>query len=394
MPTIVYLIDDEPDFLDLLSSTVEQASLQYQSFEKASDFFCSVKAFPQNAILVLDLNMPDMDGIEVMRKLATMPNSPRVILISGHDVSVLHSAEKLGRAHNLDIIETLSKPISTNYIKSILMNHVSTTQSERRADRLPIENELSVMELREAIYSGQMVLYYQPQFDLISGQLISVEALVRWEHPTRGLIYPTRFISLAERSGMMPSLTQWVINQAVQQQKRWQLRQLDLRISVNISAVDITSLTLPEQLLSTKNETTKLTLEVTESNLMGELVTSLDILTRFRLKGIDLSIDDFGTGYSSLSLLHRVPFNELKVDQSFVSNMHKDEEAKAIVKTCILLGHELNMKVVAEGIDNEAQLELLKEFGCDIVQGFLFSKAVTAEEIEKMYFGRQELIHA
>lgn len=146
---------------------------------------------------------------------------------------------------------------------------------------------------------------------------------------------------------------------------------------------------LPEQLteLLTKNQLdpTMLTLELTESALMEELVTSLDILTRLRLKGVGLSIDDFGTGYSSLSQLHRVPFTELKIDRSFVANISGDDEAKAIVKTCIILGHELNMKVVAEGVETQEQFEILKQFGCDVVQGYFFSRPVTSDEIVDIY---------
>ena len=153
-------------------------------------------------------------------------------------------------------------------------------------------------------------------------------------------------------------------------------------VSINISAHNITSLEFPEQvseLLAAENLTpSSLTLEVTESALMGELVTSLDILTRLRLKGVGLSIDDFGTGYSSLSQLHRAPFSELKIDRSFVISMLADEEAKAIVKTCIMLGHELKMLVVAEGVESRAHLELLREMGCDIAQGYFCQRPMPA----------------
>jgi hemerythrin-like metal-binding protein/PAS domain S-box-containing protein len=178
-------------------------------------------------------------------------------------------------------------------------------------------------------------LHYQPQIDIKSGKLAGVEALVRWEHPDHGLVYPDMFIPMAEKNGLIGDLTEQIIKQAVLQSLSWKEMNFMVQVSVNISAENITSLKLPEQLRimldDNKLDPSMLTLEVTESALMGELVTSLDILTRLRMKGIELSIDDFGTGYSSLSQLYRVPFTELKVDQSFVMRMRFDEEAKGIV---------------------------------------------------------------
>ena len=191
----------------------------------------------------------------------------------------------------------------------------------------------------------------------------------------------------------MELLTSWVIEEAVKQEQIWKSLSHTIPISVNISASNITSLSLPEQvgeLLESKQlDSAMLTLEITETVLMGELVTSLDILTRLRLKGIGLSIDDFGTGYSSLSQLHKVPFSELKIDQSFVSAMIEDEQARAIVKTCIMLGHELKMKVVAEGVESEAQLKLLRHMGCDISQGFFCSKPVSADKLTELLDAEQ-----
>ncbi|NOR51168.1 MAG: EAL domain-containing protein, partial [Gammaproteobacteria bacterium] len=224
-------------------------------------------------------------------------------------------------------------------------------------------------------------------------KIIGLEALVRWQHKEHGVIYPDHFIPLAEQHGLIGHLTHWVIGKVVQQERQWQEAGIFVTVSVNISAQDITSLTLPEQLaeLLADNllDPTRLILEVTESALMGKLVTSLDILTRLRLKGVGLSIDDFGTGYSSLSQLHRVPFTELKIDRSFVSNMVEDADARAIVKTCIILGHELKMYVVAEGVETKEQFELLKQLKCDMAQGIFFSKAVSAEKITEMFSGLQ-----
>ncbi|MEH6825985.1 MAG: EAL domain-containing response regulator [Motiliproteus sp.] len=385
----VYLIDDEPDMVELLTDVVELAGLTAQGYTRASQFFKQVTAFETGSILVLDLHMPEMDGIEVMRRLAQMDNPPSLILISGHDTGVLHAAEKLARGRSLEIVASLSKPISLAVFQGLLEQHSVTCNAPRQAGAKASARNITAAELNRAIAENQLVLHYQPQIEIATGALAGVEALVRWQHPDLGLIPPDRFIALAVQFGCMAELTNWVIDEAVRQEQRWQQAGLAVRVSVNISAVDITSLTLPEYLADlladNRLDPTLLTLEVTESALMAELVTSLDILTRLRLKGIGLSIDDFGTGYSSLSQLHRVPFTELKIDLSFVANITDDDEARAIVKTCIILGHELEMHVVAEGVETQEQLNLLKRLGCDIAQGYLYSKPVMADEIIRSY---------
>jgi EAL domain-containing protein (putative c-di-GMP-specific phosphodiesterase class I) len=383
----VYIIDDEKEMLDMLSDVLEITGLTVQSYSHAGHFFEQVKTFEHDAILVLDLNMPDIDGIEVIRRLSTMSAPPALILMSGHDSGVLHAAEKLGRAQGLEIIAYIGKPINLKKFKKLLTSTV--LEASKLTAIESTESGPNVEELQWAINHEQLVLHYQPQFNLSTKSITGVEALVRWQHPTLGLIYPERFILLAEQQGLIGELTQWVVEQAIKQRQLWNEDGLDILVSVNISAVDITNSTLPDhlaELLANNNlDPRMLMLEVTETALMDELVSSLEILTRLRLKGVGLSIDDFGTGYSSLSQLHRVPFTELKIDRSFVSNISDDEEAKAIVKTCIILGHELNLQVVAEGVETQEQAEILTSLGCDIAQGYLYSKPVVADEITQNY---------
>ncbi len=384
MSTTVYLIDDEPEMLELLTDIIEFVDLQVQGYTRATDFFREVEEFIPDSILILDLNMPEMDGIEVMRQLSTMQNQPQVILISGTDIGLLSAAEKLGQAHNLQILASFSKPINIDNILNLLGKHVSTT-SKKRSNQSLFQNSITADELQLAIISDQLTLHYQPQLSMKTGKLLAVESLVRWNHPTLGLIYPDQFIPFAEKNNLISELTHWVITHSIKQNQQWLQQNLFLPMSINISADDITSLTLPEQvstlLRENKLDSTMLTLEITESALMGELVTSLDILTRLRLKGISLSIDDFGTGYSSLSQLHKIPFTELKIDHSFVNKICNDPEARSIVKTCIILAHELNMKAVAEGIEDQQSWDILVELGCDIAQGYLIAKPMPGEKI-------------
>jgi len=382
---VIYLLDDDAEMLTLLNDMAEDINLKAFCFERATHFFMQVTEFEPNSVMVLDLNMPEMDGIEVMRRLAGMPNPPALILISGHDVGVLHSAEKLGSAHKLNILTSLDKPIHLSKFQNLLIDYCSNIGKPSASVALGTSGGIDPDELLYALENKQMILYYQPQFSIKTKKITGCEALVRWQHPEKGIIFPDEFIPLVEEKGWMGLLTARVIREAIKQEQDWVDKQVPMPISVNISADDITSLSLPEQLSTlleeNKFDPTLLTLEVTESALMGELVTSLDILTRLRLKGIDLSIDDFGTGYSSLSQLHKIPFSELKIDRSFVMSMIQDSEAKAIVKTCIILGHELNMKIVAEGVESEKHLDLLAKMGCDIAQGYYFSRPISAQNM-------------
>jgi len=383
----VYLLDDEEEMLDMLSDVIETTGLTVQAYSHADHFFEQVKKFEEDAILVLDLKMPDIDGIEVIRRLSTMNAPPALIIMSGHHAGVLHAAEKLGREQGLEVIAYIGKPINLKRFKNLLTTTV--LDANKIITTKLTDSEPNFEELQWAINHEQLTLHYQPQFKLSTGAIIGVEALVRWQHPKLGLIYPERFILLAEQQGLIGELSQWVIEKAIKQRQKWHAEGMDILVSVNISSVDIANSSLPEHLAElledNKLDPMMLMLEVTESALMEKLVSSLEILTRLRLKGVGLSIDDFGTGYSSLSQLHRVPFTELKIDRSFVANINTDDEAKAIVKTCIILGHELNLQVVAEGVETQEQAEILLALDCDIAQGYFYSKPLIADEITQTY---------
>ena len=390
--TKIYIIDDDIQIAELLTATVESIGLNSQYFTNARQFIqLSVE---ETDIILLDLNMPDIDGIEVLRTQGKNECQAQLVLISGHDKGVLHSAEQLAQAHSLKVAASFTKPVQLDALKKIILEISQVTSPIDFAPGV-ITDLPTVEELKNAIIEKQLVLYYQPQVDLKTGKLCGVEALVRWQHPERGMVFPDQFIGLAEKNNLIGDLTASVIAMSIEQSREWQSSGLVTKISVNISSDNITSLSLPEQLTdmlsSNQLDPTRLTLEVTESALMGELVTSLDILTRLRMKGFGLSIDDFGTGYSSLSQLHKIPFTELKIDQSFIMSMTQDDEAKAIVKTCILLGHELNMELVAEGVETQEILDILKDFGCDIAQGYHISRPMPADALLDWAMQRAQL---
>lgn len=244
-------------------------------------------------------------------------------------------------------------------------------------------------DLRHAVERGEFEVFYQPIVQLESGKIREFEALIRWRHPRHGLIGPNEFIGVAEETGMIIPIGEWILEEACRQTAEWQ-KELDfpLSISVNLSAKQLMHPSLTSQVREILRQTglgpDRLKLEVTESTVMEHSETSLAVLSGLKDLGVSLSTDDFGTGYSSLSYLHHFPFDRLKIDRSFISKMDEDEKSGAIVTTILMLGHNLDMEVVAEGIETPAQLEFLRRQGCRIGQGYLFSPPVPASEAGKL----------
>ncbi len=385
------VIDDDQQFASLLGEIASTAGFETLVCHDARDYFKADKSY---LAMVLDLNMPSMDGVEVIRRLGQTGQSINLILVSGYDKGVLHAAEKLAQEHHLNVVGSLTKPLQiSEFIKMLASIDADMPVKNQRSEFE--QNLITPDEILEGIQQNQMELFYQPQIDLKTNELKGVEALIRWHHPSRGLVPPGLFIEIAEKAGLMEELTSCVIDMAVKQSNKWKKTGLDITISVNVSAENITGLSLPEHLSELIKDhdlnPQSIILEITESALMGSLKTSLDILTRLRMKGFHLSIDDFGTGNSSLVLLHRVPFTELKIDMSFVRFMDRDVDAYAIVETCVMLAHKLHMKVVAEGIENQTIKKSLVKMGCDIGQGYDIGRPMPAPELAE-WIETQKLI--
>ena len=253
------------------------------------------------------------------------------------------------------------------------------------SQRLLLENDL-----HRAIERGEFVLHYQPRYDLASGMLCACEALLRWQHPTRGAISPSEFVPLAEESGLVVPIGEWVLREACQQLQRWHAKGLDVcPISVNISARQFRSLELLSMIRSVLDETgvdpRLLEVEITETTLMHNTEETLSILGQLHALGIKISVDDFGTGYSSLAYLKRFPVDLLKIDRSFVHDLVVDADDAIIVSAIIGLARSLQLRVVAEGVETPEQVDFLKRRGCDEVQGFLFSKPLPPGQIESLF---------
>lgn len=239
--------------------------------------------------------------------------------------------------------------------------------------------------LRDAIKKGDFVLHYQPKVDFASGDIVSVEALVRWLHPQEGMLSPMEFIPLAEHTGLIKPLTAWVLNEAIRQCHTCKQQGLNARVAVNLSAADLQQLQLPDQVAETLAQwgmqPHDLVLEITESAIMDDPERAMQVLARLDEMGIELSIDDFGTGYSSLAYLRKLPVREVKIDQSFVFGLASNDDDATIVHSIINLAHDLGLKVVAEGIESQQVWDVLAGFGCDTGQGSYVSPPIAKEEL-------------
>ena len=251
--------------------------------------------------------------------------------------------------------------------------------------------------LRDAIGNEQLELHYQPQICSMTNNVLGMEALLRWQHPELGTVPPNSFIPLAEETGLITSIGEWVIEEACRQTRAWQMEGLNpFSISVNVSGEQFRSHNLKEviehALSTTGLDPRYLVIEVTESTIMGDLAHSFDLLNELKALGVSLSIDDFGTGYSSLSYLRRFPLDEIKIDRSFIKNVHDSQEDAAIVEAIIALAKALGLTIVAEGVETQSQLSFLQQRGCDEIQGFLFSKPMPKEHVRA--FITQEQVKA
>lgn len=249
-------------------------------------------------------------------------------------------------------------------------------------------------ELREALDNNEMILSYQPKYDIKTQVLAGVEALVRWQHPRRGYMMPNSFVALAERTGMIEPLTIWVVTEALRQAKVWKAQGINIPVAVNISARNLLSPSFPENIQSLLSQFdldgSAITLELTESALLADPLRAQASLIKLHGLGIHLAIDDFGTGYSSLAYLKKLPVNELKIDKMFINDMTRNPNDMAIVRATIEMAHSLELIVVAEGIEDHQTLIALRNLGCDLGQGNLLSQPVSSEAIVRLAMNPSE----
>lgn len=369
------VIDDESGFRAYVRRVAEASGFETQATDDPDAFKERLRSW-EPSVVVLDLNMPRADGIELLRALAEAKSHAKILIVSGVDARVLGTSIRLAQEHGLAVAGALPKPVRAAALREALI-------------RLrEVETPLLAGALAHAIREGGLVLEYQPKLDCRSRRIYAVEALVRWQHPTRGLVSPDKFIPLAEESNLIDDLTDWVASTGIRQVAAWRRRAIAIELALNISALNLRNIEFPDILASRCREEAvppeAITVELTESAAMSNPTQTMDVLTRLRLKGFHLSIDDFGTGYSSLVQLQKLPFSEIKVDKSFVMNMHKAKDCRVIVEAVIGIGQKLGLLTVAEGVETAECLTSLSELGVDVAQGFYIGRPAAADRIPTM----------
>ncbi len=381
----VLVLDDEPFMLKLLGHMLAtQGYTQVTTCDSghvALDCIDSPNGAPD--LILADLNMPEMDGIEFVRKLVERHYAGSLIIVSGEDERVLQSAEKLVQAHRITVLGRLHKPPTPKGLAALLKKWSPPSQTGARA----AEKSYGADEVRAAITNGELVNYYQPKVVVATGEVMGVEALVRWRHPVDGMVFPDQFISVAEEYGLIDQLTRAVLTGALAQAKVWQQAGLGLWMAVNVSMDNLSVLDFPDFVAGLAARAgvppQGVTLEVTESRLMHDMRAALEILTRLRMKRFGLSIDDFGAGHSSLTKLRDIPFTELKVDRSFVHGAGTNATVRAIYDASLGLARQLGMEVVAEGVEDRDDWDFVRRTGCDLAQGYFIAKPMPASDLPR-----------
>lgn len=372
---LVLAVDDETDFLELIQQIGEGVGCDVITAHSAQEFRDQLSR-RQPSLILLDLQMPGMDGIEALRYIARQGIRSGILLASGMDQRVLASARQLGDSLGLRMLGALQKPAMLEEIESLLTRYLEPGAG------------ISVEELRQAIDEHELVVHYQPKLVRANGDwhVRSAEALVRWRHPRLGLMFPGEFLPLAEQSGLIVDVTDFVLMDAIRQIGHWRQRGLNLAAAVNLSPRFVRDLEFPERLSRIFREfdvtPEQLTLEVTEAASLHDPDLVMDIFTRLRVRGVGLSLDDFGTGTSSLTQLYKMPFSEVKIDGSLTCEVATSKAAATVVRAIVELAHNLSLTTCAEGVETSPAFEFLDQIGCDALQGDFIAPSMPAAEVE------------
>jgi EAL domain-containing protein (putative c-di-GMP-specific phosphodiesterase class I)/ActR/RegA family two-component response regulator len=386
----ILVIEDENDiryiiatYLKFSNYDVLEAENGVQGLEKAQ------LRLPD--LIISDINMPNMDGFTVLEHLMESPLTASIPFIFLTCISDRNSFRK---GMNLGADDYLTKPFTKAELLSAVESRLSKKENLGnilKSEDLGVKDNqfLSLRtELSGALDRKELEIYYQPQVNIMTGKLVGTEALLRWHHPYRGLIMPDQFIPVAEASGLIEPIWRWTLNESCRENREWLSKyKVSLQIAVNVSASQFNHARLNQvvqEALDRHNlPPENLELEITESIVIKNVESSLAIMRSLVALGVGLSMDDFGTGYSSLSYLKYFPFNELKIDCSFVSEITTESKNAAITASIIKLSRQLGMTTVAEGVETEEQLVLLEQLDCDIAQGYYFGKPMPSASFRK-----------
>lgn len=330
-------------------------------------------------VLICDLQTPGMDGVELIRHVAEEGVVHAVIVASGMDPALIGTVEAMARTYSLQVLGAIEKPLTRRNLDAMLADYRPPSETTPQRALEPV----SLPEVVTALARNELFPHFQPKVSLATRECVGVEALIRWQHPTRGLVPPMAFIPVAEKTALIHDITWMMLEKAITGVQTWGRRAWPFSVSVNFSPHVLGVVGVVERIaaLATRCqlEPENIVCEVTESVLANNTSQLLETLARLRLKGFGLSIDDFGTGYSSMQQLSRVSFTELKIDRTFVHGASTRRHLRTILESSLDLARKLKLTSVAEGVETDEDWNLLRELGCDVAQGYYIAKPMAAD---------------
>lgn len=375
--------------VSLLKNLGQTDILEAGDGQQALDLIIRSDRIPD--IILCDLEMPHMDGIELIRRITEHQLSPAVILISGREPILMTTVQHMAEATGISVLGVISKPLTINSLHSAF-NKFFTSKHPMSEDGSAQEKNRPIEEIQAGLDGGEFICLFHPKLTLHSPLLKGVEALARWRHDGT-LILPKRFIPVLENTPLMELLTFQILDYALTQLRSWQDYGLDITLSVNLSAPTLAGHDLADRLLEATQskdiDPTRVIFELTESSVIENLALSLGTLARLRIMGFGLSCDDYGTGFSSLQQLSHIPFTELKIDRSLVMGIDQNAALRVIFENAVELARRLNITATAEGIETIEELQVVRQSGCDVAQGFLLGRPMPGEELTQWI--RQQL---
>ena len=379
----ILILDDDAAVGQTIQWIAESLGFEAEFVTRPEEFFKRLDQMSPD-IITIDLVMPELDGVEIMRLLAERKCRAKIVISSGMGSRVLEAAQRSASQHSLDILGVLPKPVSKDALRVLVGegNESDQPASAETQSAYADEFEVTASDLQHALDRHEFVMAYQPKIECRSGATAGFEALVRWKHPDRGIVMPDDFIPVAEKAGLIDALTAQVFDQSLEWFSQ-SFPQSNPKLSLNISAKSLVDIQMADHLSALCHrfqiDTERIVLELTETSAMVDPILSLDLLTRLRMKGFQLSIDDFGTGFSSMVQLVRLPFSEIKVDKSFVMQAQNSSESRTVIKSIVELGHSLGLLVTAEGVEDLDTLNYLNTLGCDLAQGYFIARPMWGE---------------
>ncbi|MDX8412860.1 MAG: EAL domain-containing response regulator [Mariprofundales bacterium] len=380
---LLVIIEDNDHVAKSVALLSNNLGFNTEHYATANDFLATTTTTITPQIILLDLGLPDNDGISLLDHIQHHFASSQIIIMSGMDQSIIHAAEQLIQTRGLLLLGSLHKPFHFKALKTLL----TSVRGERRRKARPPQDKsqhITPQLLRNAVTQQQFVPFYQAQTTSHEGKLVGFEALMRWIHPQWGTVSPDRFIHLASQYNLLDGMTWTMLEQVA---RHWQkLQWHDITVSVNLTASFLDQKQLPEKLIRLISRyelpPSQLMLEITESEALQDIPQQLKNLIRLRLAGFPLSIDDFGTGYSSLISLYQIPFHELKIDQTFVMRADNDPIAMEIIHTLVFLANRLDIHLIAEGVETENIHKILTEAGVERIQGYLIHQPMPFDTLQ------------